>query len=203
MRYISHRDVGFTLVEVLVVAPIVILVLSAIVAIIINIAGASMISTAQLQLQHEVQTVLDEIENDVKLSVETGVDTPGVMALKVIATDKNPLNRDRNLIDKTNCRVADSAIESSSALIYSLKYTTHGNALKRQATFSECKNSTTPWRRHLETEVLIRDAHEVMLTAKKLSNAMLGITLRVKRMVAGQEIHYTGTLRVKSINIAP
>lgn len=66
-----HRSLsrGFTLVEMLVIAPIVILSIGAFIALIVNLSGEVLSSRGSNVLAYEVQDALNRIEEDVKLSV--------------------------------------------------------------------------------------------------------------------------------------
>ena len=59
---------GFTLIEILAIAPVIILVLAGIIGLIINLTGSSMVTSAKSQLQSDVLTALDRIEADVRIS---------------------------------------------------------------------------------------------------------------------------------------
>lgn len=66
MRHTS-RTSGFTLVELLVIAPLVILLIGALVGVIVHLSGSALRSQARVQLQLDVLSALDQIEQDVKL----------------------------------------------------------------------------------------------------------------------------------------
>ncbi len=108
---------GFTLVEMLVVAPIALLVISGFIAVMIRMVGDVMVSNGRNGLTHEIQGSLDMIEQDVRLSTEflttTGTmptpqgkdgatsaftSTGGDLILGEIATDKNALDPTRKFV---------------------------------------------------------------------------------------------------------
>lgn len=64
----SSLQRGFTLVEMMVIAPIVILLIGAFIALIINLTGEVMSSRGSNVLAYDVQDALNRIEEDVKLS---------------------------------------------------------------------------------------------------------------------------------------
>lgn len=64
----SSPTTGFTLVEMLVVAPIVILLISGFIALIVNVTGEVLASRASNVLSYNVQDALNRIERDVKMS---------------------------------------------------------------------------------------------------------------------------------------
>ncbi len=72
------RSRGFTLVEMIVVAPIVILLIGAFIALLVNLTGEVMSSRGANVLAFDVQSALNRIEQDVKLSTtfigETNID---------------------------------------------------------------------------------------------------------------------------------
>ena len=74
----GRRSAGFTLIEVLVVAPMVILMLGTIIAMLVNLSSSAMRASAQASLQNDVLAALDMIEQDVKLSTAIA---PGVNSL--------------------------------------------------------------------------------------------------------------------------
>ena len=77
MRSMSHSKYqrGFTLVEMLVISPLVIIILAGIVGIVISLTTESMRTTARSQLQNEVQAVLDRMEEDVRTSLVINPDS--------------------------------------------------------------------------------------------------------------------------------
>lgn len=67
-RFNIHSQKGFTLIEMLVVAPIVILAIGAFLTVIISMTGEVIASRASNNLSYNVQDALNRIEQDVKLS---------------------------------------------------------------------------------------------------------------------------------------
>lgn len=59
---------GFTLVEVAIIAPIVIIAISTIVTVIINLTGDVLASRAQSDMLYETQSALNQIEKDIKIT---------------------------------------------------------------------------------------------------------------------------------------
>lgn len=131
MRFMSsvknhQASVGFTLVEILVIAPIVVLIIGIFVSLMVVMTGEVIGTRAQNTLVYNTQSVLDQIEQDVKASSEflagndfalqspqgyadgaglifsdfENVDaTKGTMlVLRSFTTDKNPLDNTRQLI---------------------------------------------------------------------------------------------------------
>lgn len=122
----NQASVGFTLVEILIIAPIVVLVIGVFVSLMVVMTGEIVATRSQNTLVYNTQSALDQIEQDVKASSEflagndfapqgqqgyagsTGaifsdfenVDaTKGTMlVLRTVTTDKNPLDNTRQLI---------------------------------------------------------------------------------------------------------
>ncbi|CAN5366996.1 hypothetical protein BH10PAT4_BH10PAT4_3130 [soil metagenome] len=68
MRRMSNNNRGFTVVELLVVAPVVLLTIGAFITVIVNLTGDVLASRASSVLVYNIQDTLGRIENDVKLS---------------------------------------------------------------------------------------------------------------------------------------
>lgn len=81
---------GFTLVEMMVIAPIVILLIGAFIALIVNLTGEVLSSRGSNVLAYDVQDALNRIEQDVKLSTTylstNNIDIDGNVAPPVAAT---------------------------------------------------------------------------------------------------------------------
>lgn len=202
MQYMSRRDTGFTLVEVLVVAPLVILILSAIVVAIASLSGNSIISTTRSKLQYDVLAALDKIEDDVRLSTKISIDSPHTVTLEGLATDSNPLHNNRRLIDKNTCGAVDSGLAVSSALTYKTTYRIDGDkSLKRLINLDKCAGAHAVWQKNKQEEVLIDNVNEVSIETHKESDNFLRVELTAKKIASGEEVSYTGYLYVKSLNI--
>lgn len=75
MQYMSRRNIkqlhtGFTLVEMLVVAPIVILIIAGFIAVMINMTGDILASREKSSMTFATQDALDRLEQDIKLSAQ-------------------------------------------------------------------------------------------------------------------------------------
>jgi len=75
MQRQTSKSTGFTLVEVLIIAPIVILAIGAFVAILVSIVGEVIVTRNATSQTHDIHSALDQIEQDVKLSLEFPVTT--------------------------------------------------------------------------------------------------------------------------------
>ena len=116
-RISRSNNGGFTLVEVVIVAPLVLLIVGALVAMVVALTGASLRTTARGQLQNDVLAALDQIEQDIKLSTVIVDTSANQLQLRNLATDRNPLDTDRRLI-LANCTPANNGVPASSALTY-------------------------------------------------------------------------------------
>lgn len=117
----SARSAGFTLVEILVIAPVVILAIGGFVALMTSMVGDIMAARESNKLTYETQDSLNRIEQDIRLSTQflttTGaLTTPqgsndgstaytnasNTLILTEIATDKNPVDTTRQPIYYAN-----------------------------------------------------------------------------------------------------
>lgn len=148
MRSMSHSKSqrGFTLVEMLVISPLVIIILAGIVGIVISLTTESMRTTARSQLQNEVQAVLDRMEEDVRTSLVINPDSSFVLSTNNFVTNKNPLATDRRLVKK-DCSVASAGLLLEEALSYNLEYSVSGSKLMRKVSMNACQTSPNTWQR--------------------------------------------------------
>jgi Tfp pilus assembly protein PilV len=129
MRFISQiknkkRSAGFTLIEVLIIAPIVILAVGGFVAVMVTMVGDVLVTRDQSSLSYETQSALDRIEQDAKLSTQflvtsgtqvspqgsdsnfTGTaaftNTTNTLIFSTLATTKNPSDTERGLVYYAN-----------------------------------------------------------------------------------------------------
>lgn len=198
----AANSAGFTLVEIVAVAPMVILLIGAMLLLIVNFTGSSMRSSARTELQNEVLRALDQIEQDVKLSVGFNADTSATkLSLRSLATDRNPLSSDRRLIKTADCTSATTGVTLNDALKYKMEYYIDGgNILRRRATLDAgCATSTIAWQKPIN-EAVITTNKSVKLTVSGTAANARKIELTATRSVAGQDISYTGKLYVKSLN---
>lgn len=127
MRFLLHRNnqqaKGFTLVEMLVVAPVVILVIGAFIGVMTAIVGDVLITRDRSAVTFETQEALDRIEQDTRLATQF-LTTTGTLAspqgsdsnfagtaaftntnnliLSANATDKNPADATRQIVYRAN-----------------------------------------------------------------------------------------------------
>lgn len=108
---------GFTLVEMLVIAPIALLIITGFIALMVTMVGDVIASRTYNTMTYDIQSALDTIERDVNLSTEflatsgslptpqgkngatsAFTSTSGDLIMGAIATDKNPLDPTRRFI---------------------------------------------------------------------------------------------------------
>lgn len=116
----QKKSDGFTLIEMLIIAPIVIIAISGFIALMVTIVGKVLVSRDQTSVTYDAQNALDRIEQDVKLSTKfltttgtmpspqgsdnnyTGTaafsNTSNTLILNMLATDSNPRTWDRWLM---------------------------------------------------------------------------------------------------------
>ena len=116
----QKKSEGFTLIEMLIIAPIVIIAISGFIALMVTLVGKVLLSRDQTAVTYDSQNALDRIEQDVKLSTKflttsgnlpspqgsdnnyTGTaafsNTSNTLILNMLATDSNPRTWDRWLM---------------------------------------------------------------------------------------------------------
>lgn len=120
----KKRRLGFTLVEVLIISPIIILAIGGFVGLMVKMIGDVLVTRDQSSLSYETQTALDRIEQDAKLSTQflvtsgtqvtpqgsdsnfTGsaafTNTSNTLIFSTLATTKNPSDTGRGLVYYAN-----------------------------------------------------------------------------------------------------
>ena len=206
-RVHKTRTQGFTLVEVLVVAPMVILMLGAIIAMVVNLSSSAMRAGAQASLQNDVLLALDMIEQDVRVSTGIASSTGTIVELNNLATSKNPFDADRRFLNSTDCSVATEGVAAASALKYTVRYQISGTKLERRPTFPSGCAQTSPniWQTR-ENEQLIdvqTGGTLVMAVVKDTGSGARGlkVTITATRVIAGENVSFTGNIYAKSLNL--
>lgn len=169
----SSRAKGFTLVEMLVVAPVVILAIGGFIALMVNIVGDVLLTRDRSAMTYNIQDALDRIEQDTRLTSDflttTGtLTTPqgsnnnftGTSAftntdnliLSANATDKAPTDSTRQLIYYANQPNACGATQTFNALLATkIIYFIKSGSLWRREVVPSWTASTvcaTPWQRN-------------------------------------------------------
>lgn len=217
----SQARAGFTLVEMLVVAPIVILLIGAVVGVVVYTSGSAIRSQARSQLQYDILAALDMIEQDAKLGVGISSNAPsGRIVMDMFATSGSPYSSDRKLINRFDCTAVGLAgINPRHATVYKQHYEVQGGSLLRKAdlngrwcgggndTGTQATHGNASWQRHDVTETLIGGLESLEMTVDYepipgLSNVAdaMKVTLTGSKRVAGQTVSYTGVMYVKSTN---
>lgn len=217
MRLISPKiKKGFTLVELVVVTPLIVVLIGAVVAVTIQASNSALRSQARSQLQNDVLLALDMMEQDIRLSRHIVRTTTTQLQLHNFATTTNPSDPDRQLIRQSNCATAKTGITPADATVFLRSYVISGASLIMTTNFNGrwCGGSQTTqgnraWQNHDPTvgAPIIKDASLTLTVthdpvAPGLTNST-GATVRLtaRRTVAGQQVEYTGTLYAKSSNI--
>lgn len=122
MLRLQRLQKGFTLIEMLVIAPIVILAIGAFIATIVNLTGEVMSSRGANILVYNTQDALNRIENDVKLSA--GFLATNSIKFKPIS-DPNPNPQGRGAVNSTT----DFTITDPGQALILNAYVTDGNPI--------------------------------------------------------------------------
>ncbi len=201
----SHHHKGFTLVELAVIMPMVILLIGGMIGVIIFLANSSLRSEGKSKLQVDVLAALDRMEQDVKTSLEiknTGSATTD-LTMTAFATNKDPLNPDRKLIRASDCTVATTAMTLAETLTYEVRYSVSANTLVRTVTMSG--SCSTAWQKN-GTQTLIQNVSPLTLgvtypVTTTTQRSVASITLDTGKTVGGQQATFTGVMYARSNNI--
>lgn len=200
---------GFTLIEVAIVSPIVILVVGALIVMAVSLTGSAMRSTSRAHMQNDVLGALDRLEQDVRLSTKVEVTVNAAnqitrIELRSFATDKNPLNNDRRLI-KADCTSAVAGVAADEALTYKITYSVSADQLQRTVELDKgCSGNSNVWQKHGQVENLFAIPSMPELRREPATDNISGVVevkLRAARQVAGETISFTGYLYAKSLNL--
>lgn len=155
---------GFTLVEVLIISPLIILVVAVIVATMVNMTGSALQTRERNNLAYGVQEGLNQIESDVRLSRRVVLDTgalpagqgsdsnfsgtaafasgSNVLVLEQLSTSKNPFDPERTLLyynSPYNC--SNSLRHLNPTLRHQVIFFVDDNTLKRRTVVSFTDNT--------------------------------------------------------------
>jgi len=165
---------GFTLIEMLVVAPIVILTIGAFLTVIINMTGEVLASRASNSLSYNVQDALNRMEQDVKMSnaflatnnvmgtnqgynddatafTNVGGTSGTSLILNAVATTTNPVSASSAYVYLKNKPNDCSAPQNNVPFTYNIVYYIKNNTLYRRTIMPTNYNDTTntvcstPW----------------------------------------------------------
>jgi hypothetical protein len=172
MKYMQvtnqRRNPGFTLVEMLVIAPIVILAIGGFIALMVTMVGDVLATRDQNTITYDAQNALNRIEQDTRLSVQfmsatntlmtpQGSDnnftgnaaftnaTPGnSLILSMLATDKNPTDSTRQLIYYANQPNACGATQSANQIfLTNVIYFVNNGSLWRRTILPQYNTNST------------------------------------------------------------
>ncbi len=210
MRHTSPNKPGFSLVELVVIAPLAILLIGALILAAIQISTTSLRSYARSQLQYDILSALDSIEQDVSLSTSIDSSSTSQLTMDSLATNTNPFDPNRKLVQLSDCQPANTGITTEDATTFLRTYRIVDGSLERNANFtgrwcggSQSAQGSRAWQRHNTPETLIRDANVSMNLTYHGDDPVDGVTVELSgsKMVSGQSINYTGRLHVQSNNI--
>lgn len=172
MRYMSqpnNRAAGFTLVEMLIAAPIVMLVIGGFVALMVSMTGDILATRDYNTMTYNSQDALNRIEQDVRLSTQflttTGTNlsqqgsnnggtgtaaftitsSNNTLILSIPATDKNPTDSNRQLIYYANQPNACGAAQTSNQIFLTkVVYFIANGSLWRRTILPPYNTNATP-----------------------------------------------------------
>ena len=182
MRFINHNKLsirkssGFTLIEMLIIAPVVILVIGGFVALMVSMVGDVLITRDRNTMTYTLQDALNNIEQDTRLSTEfrtttgtlptpqglndgTGAFTSSSsLILTSLTSDKNPVDSNRQIIYYASQPNPCGSTQSANRMFLSktVYYLKNGSLWRRVilptyntlATPDENTVCNTPWQRN-------------------------------------------------------
>lgn len=208
MRHILRPKSGFTLIEIVVLMPMVILLIGAMITVIMNLSVSSLRTQERSKIQLEVLSALDRMEQDVKNStflISASFYGSTNLRMTLLATDKDPMDPSRRLIVASGCAVASSGLLPEEALTYDVAYRIVSNRLERQVILSGCgATSSNVWQK-VGTEVLISDSSISLYVEYPQIGELIATATKVRliasRDVGGRQISFTGRMFTRSPNI--
>lgn len=213
----SRHKSGFTLVEVAVIMPIAVLIIGAMIGTVLYLSNVSLRTQGRSKLQVEVVTALDRMEQDVRNSLEIKPST-SAEPLKVVAlaTDRDPLDINRQLINNADCVPTSTGLTSADALKYTVTYHTQTSGgltfLRRTVSLDIsplCSSTDIAkiWQKNGSSETLISGAKSIdMDVALSSQGSSVGnntaiIELNSERNIAGRATSFSGSMYAKSVNV--
>lgn len=118
-KHSNQSSAGFTLIEMLIIAPIVVLALGGFIALMVTMVGSVLTTRDQTTMTYESQDALNRVEDDIRLSAQfltttgslvspqgvndgagafTSTPTSNTLLLYTLATTKNPVDSTRELV---------------------------------------------------------------------------------------------------------
>lgn len=171
----NSKKHGFTLVEMLVVTPFVILLLGAFVAVAVNLTGEALVSRAQSSLLHSMNSALERIRTDVRISegflstssfplvspqgsdentaaFKNATPTSNALILRLLAVTDRPDNPEAQPINLINAPLAlctHPGISGNQRMVVNAVYFVRDNSLWRRILMPANYTTIgcdTPWR---------------------------------------------------------
>lgn len=165
---------GFTIVEILIVSPMVILIVAVLVGFTVSLTGEALIARERVNVAYSAQRALDMIEQDVRISTQilsttgtlpspqgsnssfTGTsafsNTASYLILEQYATTKSPYDSSRELVYYANQPNACGATQNQNvAMRIKTIYYRDGTTLKRRVivpSYTSGDVCATPWQRN-------------------------------------------------------
>lgn len=168
LTQIKHkRSAGFTLVEILIIAPIVIIALSGFIALMVSVVGKVLVVRDQSSMAYDAQNSLDQIEEDARLSAKflattgtlpspqgsdnnyTGTaafssSSANTLILNTLITDRNPRNSGRQLVYYDNQPNPCGSTQTFNRVLSSyVIYYVYNNTLWRRTYVPQWDNNTS------------------------------------------------------------
>lgn len=155
---------GFTLVEMLMVAPVVILAIGGLIALMVTMVGSVLATRDQTMMIYQSQDTLNRIEDDIRVSAEflttTGTlispqgsndgttafsNTTNTLILSTLATTKNPADSTRELVYyKNQPNICDSQKVFNQVLFNKVVYFIKNGSLWRRTILPNNNTNATP-----------------------------------------------------------
>lgn len=207
-QQLQSKENGFTLVEILAVAPIILLVIGAVTGVVISLTRASMVSQGKTQILYDVQLALDTIERDLEKSLVIDPVSSSQIQLTNVATNKSPLDPTRQIIKEVDCSVPSFQLPLNETLKYNSTYISSGSNLTKTISLTKDTCSSS-WQKGGTVESLLSGASVTLgVTYSYNSEApprvyAAKVNLTATRKVAGQDVSATGSVYIKSLNIQP
>ena len=218
MQSMLRRRHGFTLVEILIIAPFAMLLIGALIVMATQATNSSLRSYAKTRLQNDVLSALDRMSQDAQLSMHLNYtsDSDAQLKMEAIATSANPLSATRQLIAKSNCAASNAIANFSDVTTYALTYSYNStnHQLTRTGDFtgkwcggSQAAQGSSVWQRHNTPEILIQDANVTLVVSNYAQEDTIAqtassakVTLTATRVVVGETISYAGEVYLSSVN---
>jgi hypothetical protein len=164
----ESKQSGFTLVEIAIIAPVLVLTIGIFIFAIITMTGDVIVSRASNKLAYDIQYALNQIESDMKIGtgfLETSIlpNTPqglnddttqfqknsSTLIINSYATNDNPLLSSRSLVYTNNPNSCNSGLANQNPpLMFNIVYFVKNNVLWRRTTMPSnylTVGCTTPW----------------------------------------------------------